>query len=380
MSTLAMNVALDRIVSASAATGDIFRIAKPFPWPNMTYQIDLHVPAIKCENSSSAVARNTTAAAVIHSRDSDGALIVGEMQDGSVPSDFDFGALDMSLLEYHNGSTLLSIGYYAEHKLRTDDNGLFRHQLRIVVADHDDDNSTKPLFLTCTLWNASSSFNISYKDNVQSVQRENLIYVNELYERVNEALMGNKLGYLQFFGIISDQLSGLVAANTSRLPAGVSGVSRISLFGAKIKSTTLAGASEFVSMTRNYGETFTSANVTHSEPRNEYSYEYHNLVLAYGLAILFTLLSVILGWSAVVSNGMSYDFTVSSIIGTSQNPDLADLFRQQTPGTQPLDRQIRKTKLRFGAVAPRLSGNSAGLPGQRAAFGLEGTVSQLQKC
>lgn len=66
----------------------------------------------------------------------------------------------------------------------------------------------------------------------------------------------------------------------------------------------------------------TPANVTHAQLRNEYFYEYHNLVLAYGLAILFTLLSILLGWSAFISNGMSYDFTVSSFIGTSQNPDV----------------------------------------------------------
>lgn len=93
---------------------------------------------------------------------------------------------------------------------------------------------------------------------------------------------------------------------------------------------------------------------------------------------MFTLLSVLLGWSAYISNDVSYDFTVSSIIGTSQTPDLEHLFRRQTLGAQPLDPQIAKTKLRFGTVVPKFSESSAGQPDRRAAFGLEGTVSELE--
>lgn len=183
---------LARIVSATAATGDIFQIAKPLRGPNMTYKIELHIPVLKCENSSSAVARNTTAAAVI---------AAGEGGTSSVP--FDFGALDMSQLEYHNDSghvssgyvwPPMSIGYFA--MIPQDDERMTRpwdgpganyystetvmNQLWIVIADHDDDNSTNPLFLTCTLWNASLFLNTSYRDDVQSVQPESFTYINEV--------------------------------------------------------------------------------------------------------------------------------------------------------------------------------------------------------
>ncbi|MCJ1467049.1 hypothetical protein MMC07_005671 [Pseudocyphellaria aurata] len=375
--------ALARIVSASAATGDIFRIAKPLPGPNMTYETEFHIPAIKCENSSSAVTRSTTAAAAIAARSVIGEIAAGEGKNRSVPF------LDMEHLVYLiDSNTTLSIGYYAEEVQEFDHNAQPRNQIRIVVADRDDDNSTKPLFLTCTLWNASSIFNISYKDDVQSVQSEITTYVNEIVapefvtrEWIPDPTSLADVAYTMFFTAISGQLTGLVWANVSGNDSNYNDA-------ANIKTTILTGASEYVSMMRNFSiytpdkfQGFSSLNkplsalIEELSPRNEYSYEYHNLVLAYGLAIFITLLSIILGWSAVVSNGMSYDFTVSSIIGTSQNPDLADLFRHQTPGAQPLDRQIRKTKLRFGAVVPRLSGNSAGLSGQRAAFGLEGTVS-----
>ncbi|MCJ1468035.1 hypothetical protein MMC07_006661 [Pseudocyphellaria aurata] len=402
---------LARIASASATTGDIFRIAKPLPEPNMTYQIDLYVPAIRCENSSFVVAFKTAKAAVIAAR---------KGRNTSVP--FDIGSLDLEHLIYHvDSETTLLIGYYAEQSPVFDDNGLRRSQLRIVIADHDDDNSTKPLFLTCMLWNASSIFKISYKDDVQSVQRENFTYVNKIvysghfeHHRLGEETRKRPhpknladTAYTMFFWAICNQLYGLVSVNVSTSFTDlISSVDELS-------DTPLTGASEYVSMMRNFSiyypdksrkGTLTPAVVTYTQLRNEYSYEYHNLVLAYGLAILFTLLCIVLGWSAFISNGMSYEYTVSSIIGTAQNPDvghsppaprtkvrehttdscsspqLADLFRRQTPGAQPLDRQIRKTKLRFGAVAPRLSSElPAGGPGQRAAFGLEGTVSQLQK-
>lgn len=76
--------------------------------------------------------------------------------------------------------------------------------------------------------------------------------------------------------------------------------------------------------------------------QNVYSYGYQNLVIAYGLAIFFTLLCVLLGWSAYLSNGMSYDFTVSSIISTSQNPDVSLSLITSSP-PPPLSAKAKQT-------------------------------------
>lgn len=105
-SIVGSSLSLAKIISASAASGEIFRIGKPLPGPNMTYQIYLHILAIY-ENSS-AVARNTTAAAVI---------AAGQGGNSSVP--FDFRGLDISQLEYLNETgdewswSPMKIGYFA---------------------------------------------------------------------------------------------------------------------------------------------------------------------------------------------------------------------------------------------------------------------------
>lgn len=257
---------LAKIVSASAGSGEIFRIAKPLSGPNMTYQIDLHIPVIKCESSSTAVARNTTAAAVI---------AAGEGGNSSVP--FDFHSLDMSQLEYHNDSGFtkppyeyppMKIGYFAMvpkaqdnekmtqpwHSL--DDLEVPTNQLWVVIADHGDDNSTKPCFLTCRLWNASLSLHISYRDDVQSVQPESFTYINEvqaqaywfgMMEPWNPPVNMANMVYTALFLGICEQLTGLVVSTFI-------GPDYHLHDDANIKSTTLTGSSEFVGMIKNLSE------------------------------------------------------------------------------------------------------------------------------
>ena len=52
-------------------------------------------------------------------------------------------------------------------------------------------------------------------------------------------------------------------------------------------------------------------------------YEATNLFLAYGLAILFTIVSVIFGSYAFYLNGVSHDATVSTFAATMQNPEVS---------------------------------------------------------
>ncbi|MCJ1270368.1 hypothetical protein MMC22_010264 [Lobaria immixta] len=392
------SIRLARIISLSAASGELLSMMRQFSRPNMTYRIEPHIPVIRCENSSLAVARNTTAAAVIANNE------------GGNP--FNFSALDMEQLEYQDDTVIeglppTQIGYFAMIPL--DDQRMTRpwggvsdygiptlNQLWVVIADHGNDNATIPRFLTCGLWNASLSLNISFKNNIQSVRPENFTYINEVPPTLSFGIVPEDepptniagMVYTAYFWGVCEQLTGFV----SRYDA-----IQIGFYNkANIKNTVLTGAVEFVTMMKNlshgssenspplnrslsalieelslnvslnmlsdsYLSTLIPADVTYREVQNEYSYGYHNLVLAYGLAIFFTLISVLLGWSAYLFNGTSYDFTVSSIIGTSQNPDIA------------------KTKLRFGTVVPLRSQMVAGEPVRHTAFGLEGTVSQIEK-
>lgn len=252
---------LARIISASASSGEIFQIAKPLSRPNMTYQTELHIPAIKCENSSSAVARNTTAAAVI---------AAGEGGKSSEP--FNFSKLDMGQLEYQNLDEVswppMKIGYFA--MIPQDDERMTRpwvspngldyvdtpNQLWVVVADYGDDTRTNPRFLTCKLWNVSLSLNVTYFNDVQSVRPENFTYLNEVQTRKDwfgilefpdqTADIANMV-YSAFFWGICEKLTGYVVSSFNPPNWDLHDE-------ANITTTTLAGASEFVAMMKNLSD------------------------------------------------------------------------------------------------------------------------------
>lgn len=454
---------LARIISASAASGDIASIVKPFQGTNMTYQTEFFLPSIKCETSSPRMALATTMAAVNASVKAFNSMMSLRMPEVEM-NNTDMSNLDMHSLEYRDRGgehTSLRIGYFAT--VSDDDCSSTREEfapktvLWIAIADHGTDNDTIPQFLNCKLWNASLSLNVSFLGNVQFLRPENYTFVNEVHPREDAYPPGQvvnlaDLAYTAFFMGISQQLTGFVLKYRSYV-----------LNQAKIQDTTLTGAPEFVAMMRNFSETnagnflpaspslnkslsaliqelslnvslnmltdsvlrysilftfgcinhvradiscssLSSANVTHTILLNTYVYEPKYLVIAYMLAILFASVCVALGALAYCSNGVSYDSTVSSIIGTTQNPDvsfvlifsshlsnqqkhhllilklqLANLFRPQTLGAQPLDPQIAKTKLRFGTVTSLLSESSNTKLVRHAAFGLEGTVSELEK-
>lgn len=254
---------LAKIISEPAASSEIFRITKPLRGPNMTYQIELHIPAIKGENSSSAVARNTSAAAVI---------AAGEGGNSSEP--FNFRKLDMNQLEHQNVTEYIpmKIGYFAmipqddERMTRpwegpggsegSEVDNLSMNQLWVLVADHGDDNSTNPRFLTCKLWNASLSLNISYLDDVQSIRPENFTYVNEVKAREywqgiiefpNQAFDIANMVYSVIFWGICKQLTGFVVSSFNPPNWDLRNE-------ASIKDATLTGASEFVAMMKNLSD------------------------------------------------------------------------------------------------------------------------------
>lgn len=254
---------LARIISASAASGEILSIMRPFSRPNMTYRIEPHIPVIRCENSSLAVARNTTTAAVFSFNE-------GEFISG--PSNF--SALDMGRLEY-DGDALMKIGYFAMIPL--DDQGMTRswggpynvstfdqpnlNQLWVVIADQGNNNATIPRFLTCGLWNASLSLNISFLDNIQSVRPEKFTYINEVPPRIDWFGIGSKdenptniadMVYTAYFWGFCEQLTGLVVSQFEP-PAWQPYIE------ANIKNTVLTGAVEFVAMMKNFSHGLSEA-------------------------------------------------------------------------------------------------------------------------
>ncbi|KAK5674200.1 hypothetical protein LTS10_013037 [Elasticomyces elasticus] len=98
-------------------------------------------------------------------------------------------------------------------------------------------------------------------------------------------------------------------------------------------------------------------NVTLESTVNFYVYDQTTLWIAYGLAILFSTLAVIVGLVFLVISGASYDTTLSTIVRVAKAAELTvELKDEEGAGCQPLPDKLAKARLVVGlARLPPLS-------------------------
>ena len=113
-----------------------------------------------------------------------------------------------------------------------------------------------------------------------------------------------------------------------------------------------------------------------------YSYNAHNLRVAYGVAILVTLFSIVVGFAALYSNGVSYRTSFSSIIATTRNKELDDIMMGSSLGADPMRRDVMQTRLKFGVhskdPSEMIQGANEGMSNERVGFGLEAQIRPLE--
>jgi len=108
-------------------------------------------------------------------------------------------------------------------------------------------------------------------------------------------------------------------------------------------------------------------NVTNTYPSNIYTYQPQNVLISYGITLLFVLLANALGFFPYVSNGVSHDNSFSSVMCTTRDIHLSKLNAHERLGALPLDKKVGSTKLRF------YTGDKIGEKGERGGrwgFGL----------
>lgn len=211
---------LARVISASAASGEVFPILRPFRRANMTYQTDFFLPVIKCETSSEEVAQNTTLAAIGF------ANVTGDLgisTEDTGYSDFDQYRMRIGYFAMvpRNNYTNETITVQQVDDLSSDD--IFTNHIWIAIADQKNTkptgyaNETRiiPSFITCKLWNASLHLNTSFLENTQSLRPGNLTYINEMnsLEVFNDLDTVENMGntaYSAFFLQLCRQLTGIV--------------------------------------------------------------------------------------------------------------------------------------------------------------------------
>ena len=83
---------------------------------------------------------------------------------------------------------------------------------------------------------------------------------------------------------------------------------------------------------------------------NIYEYDRQNLVISYGIALLFTILSLCIGFWSLQYNGVAHSNSFSACLATTGNPDLHNIIQGNSLGALPLDKDTLGKKVRFGAL------------------------------
>jgi len=100
-------------------------------------------------------------------------------------------------------------------------------------------------------------------------------------------------------------------------------------------------------------------NVTLPSYRNIYVYSSHKLWLAYGAAILFALIGVLIGLLALLSNGISYSSSFSTILRASRHANITAIISPtDADGRDPLPVHLAKANVFF----PDNNGNGTQVP------------------
>ena len=95
-----------------------------------------------------------------------------------------------------------------------------------------------------------------------------------------------------------------------------------------------------------------NTSVTLHYSQNVYLYSQKYLLLAYGIAILFTLLSTIVGSVSLVANGASFSSSFSTVLRVTRDPKFLEIMHPaETSGMDPLPKHLANTMVYVKPVA-----------------------------
>lgn len=271
------------------------------------------------------------------------------------------------------------------------------------------DNSSNEIKIACQLYNTSYEVSVRFDNGVQSILPLSISHlhpqdwdekfnVDPFYNNgeititswatnilFNDLLKGNiTIGFTANLQATVPLLqSGLVSCPeiwNSTLFQESTLFRETSAFG-NCRNQSLAEAIEDLSRNFTYSlMTFQQGNyllnttvpVTVTAARNLYSYDKTTLLATYAASILVVLLWIGIGGIALWSNGTVSSTSFSTILLTTRNTHLDNLARGYSLGSNALPDEIADVRLKFGRVDnERLA--------EQAAFGIEGTVTTLQK-
>jgi hypothetical protein len=115
---------------------------------------------------------------------------------------------------------------------------------------------------------------------------------------------------------------------------------------------------------------------------SKFKYYPAGLWAPYTISIALSLVFLIIGFHAMVDNGVSSDTVFSRIMTTTRNPTLDRLSVGACLGSDPFPKELEKTKLRFGVLDEEQGGETVWVGGTRVehcGFGTEDQVGPITK-
>lgn len=376
------SAAINRLMAATASS--ISTLPFDAPYPNSSYTLDFYGPAIKCENLSTA--------ALDTAIDLGKASSLQEAWDKTMNASVTNSVSPLANPWFYTASTNSSTLHMYSH-------------LFVNTGGPSGQN------YSCHMWNTSYSVLFEFKDGVESSSIRALDYISpkNIQAQGIPAFAGavdpdyapGEVAYWSMF----DALSRLVAVqlgvgSTGSMLNADSDIFKTGIVACPeiadddmVKYTSLAklvspwmcrrgsvvGAIEDLShnltlslLSSGIFANETAADVVVTRPQNYYSYNWHNLIIAYLTAAVVALVCVAVGAHAYVVNGYSASSSFSSIMFTTRNADLDRLAGGQCLGAQPIPRELGDVKLQYGLL------QSEKEPAH-AAFGLRGAVTKLRK-
>ncbi|OCK88416.1 uncharacterized protein K441DRAFT_681887 [Cenococcum geophilum 1.58] len=320
---------LGRIIGAVVSGGERLSFQPPSSQPNTSYALQVYVPLMQC-NPANATLEDLIVKIVSETSGADSPAVGFP---GNSP-------LDKETFHWRHN--------WADGKLQAEgDIGYFA-----VVPYYESNNLT-------FWWNSTQSRTIStdrflgqiwiaiaeYPNNQTRMQFHGIMtaFGSPRFLLASETMNTNLTKSLQWYDM--SQRIGTLAGSDGQV-VGPENVQNSSL-AEEIEEFALN--SSLSMMNDQTLSKWVAANVTTTFSETIYVYEATNLFLAYGLAILFTIVSVIFGSYAFYLNGVSHDATVSTFAATMQNPGIKEILQRQPTGAQPIDRSIGKLKLRFSS-------------------------------
>lgn len=116
---------------------------------------------------------------------------------------------------------------------------------------------------------------------------------------------------------------------------------------------------------------------------SKFKYQQTGLWIPYAIVIAMSFVFMVIGFQAMVNNGVSSDTVFSRIMTTTRNPTLDRLSVGACLGSDPFPKELERTKLRFGVLDEETGGETVFSAGgtriEHCGFGTEDEIGPITK-